>query len=123
MFIPPSKLQEQLRAQRDGNKAPVRLQSSHLLIDREVASEAFGNDQNVYTIYYPDKRTLMIAPVSDEVFKKLHKAAQQMLKDRNQRGDKSIALHETLIDHAIDDTDRDLEYELQKGLGILNVKL
>ena len=58
-----------------------------------------------------------------EVFKKIHKAGQQMLKDRNLKGDKSIALHEILIDHQIDETDRELTYELAPGMKILNVKL
>ena len=55
--------------------------------------------------------------------KKLHKAKQHMLKDRNLKGDKSIALHELLIDNEIDSTDRDLVYDFQPGLGILNIKL
>ncbi len=122
MFIPPQKLKETLASSAEtGSK--VRLQASHLHIDHEVVTEIFGEEHNVYMVYYPDRRTLMLAPVSDEVFKNLHKAGQQMLKDRNLKGDKTIALHETLIDHQVDATNRDLEYEWQKGLGILNVKL
>ncbi|MEL6717421.1 MAG: hypothetical protein AAFP82_01760, partial [Bacteroidota bacterium] len=66
---------------------------------------------------------LMIAPKSDELFKQLHKAKQHMLKDRNAQGDKTVALHELLIDHEISSIDRELEYECQKELRILNVKL
>lgn len=122
MFIPPDKLKNNFYS----NSTPgskIRLKSSHLHIDREVVTEAFGNDLNVFVVYYPDRHSLMIAPISDELFKNLHKAGQHMLKDRNLKGDKTIALHETLIDNQVDETDRDLEYELQPGLGILNVKL
>ncbi len=122
MFIPPNKLKDKFEPTPDvGSK--VRLKSSHLLIDHEVAKEVFGKDLNVHIVYYAERRTLMVAPKSDELFKTLHKANQHMLKDRNLKGDKTIALHEMLIDHDIDDTDRDLAYDLQTGLGILNVKL
>ncbi|HHG86225.1 MAG TPA: hypothetical protein ENJ82_15855 [Bacteroidetes bacterium] len=94
-----------------------------MVIDHEVASQIFGDDLNVYVVYYADRKTLMIAPASDEIFKKLHKAAQHILKDRNLKGDKTIALHEILIDNQLDETDRNLAYELQAELGILNVKL
>lgn len=122
MFIPPS----QLKGNFDTNASAsgkVRLKASHLLIDQEIATEVFGKDFNVHMVYYPEKRTLMIAAKSDLLFKQLHKANQHMLKDRNLKGDKTIALHEILIDHEINNVDRDLDYESQKGLGILNVKL
>jgi hypothetical protein len=122
MFIPPSNF-KQKAASNAVKREPIRLKSSHLLIDDEIAGKAFGDCQNVYTVYYPDRNTLMIAPVTDELFKNLHKASQQMLKDRNLKGDKSIALHELLIDNQINETDRDLAYEFQEALGILNVKL
>ena len=122
MFIPPNRLKDNFDSTASvGSK--VRLKSSHLLIDHEVASEVFGNDLNAHVVYYSERRTLMVAPKSDELFKKLHKANQHMLKERNLKGDKTIALHEMLIDNEIDDTDRDLAYDLQPGLGILNVKL
>ena len=122
MFIPPQKFKDSFQPASATN-GKISLKSSHLLIEQEVAKEAFGESKNVYVAYYPDRHALMIAPVSDEVFKNLHKAGQQMLKDRNLKGDKTIALHELLIDNQVDSTDRDLEYELQPGLGILNVKL
>jgi hypothetical protein len=101
----------------------VFLKASHLWIDREIAQQVFGVDHNVYLVYYPDRRTMMIAPSSDDLFKSLHKGSQHILKDRNLAGDKTIALHELLIDNLVDATDRDLDFEWQAGLGILNVKL
>lgn len=121
MFIPPAGFRSTDEIKAVG-KNKIRLQSSHLVIDQELVTEAFGSDLNVYLVYYPLRRTMMLAPVSDEVFKSLHKAGQRMLKDRNLRGDKTIALHELLIDNQLDDTDRDLEYDLPPGLGILSVR-
>ncbi|MEM8525458.1 MAG: hypothetical protein AAGG68_12530 [Bacteroidota bacterium] len=122
MFIPPRQLQDDLRAStKEASK--VSLKSSHLLIDRTVATEIFGDDLNVHLVYYPDRRALMLAPKSDKLFKQLHKAKQHMLKDRNAQGDKTVALHELLIDNEINSTDRELEYECQKALKILNIKL
>jgi len=122
MFIPPNRLKDNFETRPEVG-SQIRLKCSHLHIDHEVASAVFGDQPNVYVVYYADRRTLMLAPTNDELFKNLHKASQQMLKDRNLKGDKTIALHETLIDHQVDETDRDLVYELQEGLGILSVHL
>ncbi|MCB0628676.1 MAG: hypothetical protein KDD15_03060 [Lewinella sp.] len=122
MFIPPNKLAKDLKRQTTAGSS-IRLQSSHLLIDREMAQSVFGDEANVHIVYYPDRHSLLLAPVSDETFKNLHKTGRHMLKDRNLQGDKSVALHEILIDHQVDDRDRDLAYEFQAGLGILNVQL
>jgi len=120
MFIPPNRLKDNYN-KTQSVESKISLKSSHLLIDHEIANEVFGSDQNALVVYYPTRRSLMVAAKSDELFKSLHKANQHMLKDRNLKGDKSIALHEMLIDNEIDDTDRGLVYELQPGLGILNV--
>ncbi|MEM1318878.1 MAG: hypothetical protein AAGG75_01410 [Bacteroidota bacterium] len=122
MFIPPNRLKEELGRPSAG-KSELRLKSAHLLIGHQLVQQALGAADNVYMVYYPDRGSLLIAPVSDELFKNLHKASQHMLKSRNLNGDKSIAIHEILIDHQLDRTDRDLEYELEKGLGILKVNL
>ncbi|HFA52174.1 MAG TPA: hypothetical protein ENJ95_24415 [Bacteroidetes bacterium] len=122
MFIPPNRLKDNFESDLNIG-SEVRLKSSHIHIDKEIAAEVFGKDLNVFVVYYPEKKSLMVSPVSNVFFKKLHKASQHMLKDRNLKGDKTIALHEIIIDNQIDETDRDLEYELQPGLGILNIKL
>lgn len=65
----------------------------------------------------------MMADSRDEIFKGLHKTAMQMLKDRNLRGDKSVSLEETLIDHDIDDSDRVLVHKADAVMGILTIHL
>lgn len=122
MFIPPANIAGAAKARQEhGSK--VRLQASHLQIDQEVASAAFGQDLNVSLVYYADRHSLLLAAASDELFKTLHKTSQYLLKGRNLKGDKSVALHELLIDEQIDEGDRDLVFELQGELGILNVQL
>ena len=121
MFIPPQKLKNAFE-KKQNHEGKVQLQSSHLFIDSELASNVFGTAKNVYVVYYPNRKTLMLAPTSDELFKKLHKAEQQMLKDKNLKGDKTIALHEILIDNQLDETNRVLEYDLQVQLWVLSVK-
>ena len=124
MFIPPHQKSKYFHkeASTDEN-TKVGLKSSHLFIHREIVRDVFGESQNVYLVYYPKQRNLMIAPVSDDVFKSLHKASQHMLKNRNLKGDKTIAIHELLIDNRLDMADRTLEYHLLPGSGILNVRL
>lgn len=122
MFIPPQKLKDTFNpnTQQDSQ---LRLQASHLILAADFAKEAFGDNLNVFTAFKADEKMLMIAPIQDFAFKKEHKAVQQMLKNRNAVGDKSIALHEFLIDNQLDETDRELTYELAPDSKILTVKL
>ncbi len=122
MFIPPPNYQPK-EDKKNQTGTLLRLKASHLQVDQELASQVFGEDQNAYVVYYPEKKSLMLAPVSDELFKQLHKAGQYILKDRSAAGDKSIALHDLLIDNQLDDSDRELQYDWQPDLGILNIRI
>ena len=122
MFIPPNKIKPPFE-EGPQSEAKISLKASHLVIAKEVAEAIFKGSSNAFVVYYPNRNTLMLAPVSDLVFKQLHKAGQHMLKDRNLKGDKTLALHEILIDHQLDEQDRDLDFEVQSALGILNIKL
>lgn len=44
-----------------------------------------------------------------------------MLKTRNLQGDKSISLQELIIDHDLDESDRDLVFTHQEGMQMLQV--
>jgi len=121
MFIPPKHIKKYQQPEKTGSK--VRLQGLHLIIDAEIATTVFGKDTVAYVVYYPERKTLMMAASTDDLFKKLHKTSQQMLKDRNLKGDKSLALGEVLIDNLLEEKDRDLEYKVEAALGILSVQL
>ena len=122
MFIPPSQLGKSLHAGK-ANNSKVSLSSSHICIAKEVAGQLFGDSPNVNLVYYPERRTMMLARVDDELFSSLHKAKQHMLKGRNLKGDKTIAIHEILIDNELDSTNRDLVYTAGDGSGILSIQL
>ncbi|ADB39874.1 hypothetical protein [Spirosoma linguale] len=100
----------------------INLKNSYLLIAASVAKEAFGDDPQVSVVYYPDRQTLLVAGKSKAFFEKMHKTSWLLLKDRNLLGDKSLNIRELLIDNDLDDTDRDLTYDL-KTTGILSVTL
>jgi hypothetical protein len=101
----------------------VRLQSSHLYLDAEIVRELFGTANKVDMVYYPERNSLLLCATDKEFFHKMHKTKLVNLKDRNLKGDKTITLQELLIDNDIDDTDRDLEYNIRTETKILNVRL
>jgi hypothetical protein len=103
--------------------AKVRLQGEHLWLAAEVADGAFGNERQVYAVYYPNLKTLLLAPMSDTTFKQAHEVSMLFVKIRNQQGDRTISLQEIILDHDLDRSDRDLAYTLVPGLGILQVKV
>ena len=100
----------------------VSLRNSNLLIEAGIARTAFGDDFQISLVYYPDRQTLLVAGKSKAFFEKLHQTNWLLLKDRNLLGDKSIKIRELLLDNDLDDTDRDLAYEL-KTTGILSIML
>lgn len=103
--------------------ASVRLQGDHLWLAAEVADSAFGNERQVYAVYYPNLKTLLLAPMSDTMFKQAHEVAMLFVKIRNQQGDRTISMQEIILDHDLDRSDKDLEFTLVPGLGILQVKI
>jgi hypothetical protein len=100
----------------------LKLKTSHLLIDAALAQQVLGDTPQVYMKFLPEKRTLLITSVKQSWFDRMHPGcSQNMLKDRNLKGDKALALHEVLIDHDLDDTDRELAYDVQANQTILHV--
>jgi hypothetical protein len=101
----------------------VRLKRQHLWLSASVAKDTFGGERQVYTVFYPQRGMLLLAPMSDTSFKSLHECSLIMLKDRNLAGDKSLNLQEVIIDNNLDDSDRPLEFTTRPGLQLLQVKL
>ena len=101
----------------------VRLRREHLWLSAAVADNAFGGERQVYVVYYPNRRSLLLAPMSDDAFKQLHESALIMLKDRNAAGDKSLSLQEILIDNDLEANDRPLAFTSKPGLRMLQVTL
>ena len=104
-------------------KQGVWLQRQHLWLSAEVAEQAFQNERQIYCVYYDNLGMLLLAPMSDTMFKQAHECSLVMLKDRNLKGDKTLSMQEIIIDNDLDDTDRSLEYTGAPGLKMLQVKL
>jgi hydrogenase maturation protease len=101
----------------------VYLEGSHICIKKDVAERVFGSENIVLSVFYARGSTFMVAPAGEELFKTIHKGSQQMLKSKNIAGDKSIPIHELLLDHEIDGTNRDLAFNMEEALHTLTIKL
>ncbi len=102
----------------------VFLEAGHVCIKKNTAEKIFGTDNVALSVYYPKERLFMVAPLSESLFKTVHKAKQQMLKMKNAQGDRSVSIQELLLDHDdIDEGARTLEFTAEETLHILKIKL
>ena len=53
----------------------------------------------------------------------MKKPAQFLLKDRNLKGDKTLAIREILIDNDLEIYDRELDYEVIEKTNLLKIKV
>ena len=79
----------------------VYLSAEHICVKKAVAEKVFGTEAVVLSVFYPKDSTFMLAPASEELFRTIHKASQQMLKSKNAAGDKSVSIQELLLDQEI----------------------
>lgn len=100
----------------------MKLQNGHIIIPAELVKSVLENEVQISWVYYPERQTLLIAGKSKAFFEKLHKTEWQTLKDKNLKGDKSLFVRAILIDNDLDDTDRDLIFDL-KSTGIISIEL
>ncbi|MDX2302468.1 MAG: hypothetical protein NW226_06685 [Microscillaceae bacterium] len=122
MFIPPKKYLDHFKENSPVEVRQVYLKNMHLIVADEVAKEVFSEANFVYLSYKADIRRLFLVSFQDEVFRKLHEPSMQMLKQRGELPEKSIALHEILIDHDLSQEDRPLEYEIREGRKMLVIQ-
>ena len=101
----------------------VYLEAGHICIKKNVAEKIFGTETVVLSVYYARDNSFLAAPACEDLFRKIHRANQQMLKMKNAFGDKSISIQELLLDNDIDTQNRNLTFEMQDALHILKVKL
>ena len=88
-----------------------------------LASTLFKQDNLAFMTFQESTKQLLVAPVTSTWFTKMHEAKQCLLKDKNMHGDKSIAPHALIIDHELDETDRELEFELNEQVGWIKINL
>jgi hypothetical protein len=101
----------------------VYLEAQHICIKKDIAEKVFGSETVVLSIYYAKDNTFMVAPASEDLFKSIHKATQQMLKSKNLAGDKSISIQELILDNDLDEQNRDLTFIVEEALHILKITL
>ena len=70
-----------------------------------------------------NKKKMLITPVSSQWFVKMHEPTQFLLKSRNLKGDRTLAIREILIDNDLDTTDRDLEYEIVEKTNLIKISM
>jgi len=105
-------------------QAPVQLLNQHLLIKTELGDRLMGQGRQVFAVYYHQKKMLLIAPDTDQEFKKLHKAILLFVKIKNLAGDRSISMQEFFADWPdLNSEDRSLEYDFQEEIKVLKVTL
>ena len=104
-------------------QSDVYLEAAHICIKKNIADKVFGSETVVLSVFYAKDKIFMVAPASEELFKTIHKASQQMLKSKNSAGDRSVSIQELLLDNDMEGNDRDLSYVTEEALHILKVKL
>jgi hypothetical protein len=101
----------------------VYMEAGHICIKKDLADKIFGPEQVVLTVYYAANQTFLMAPPSEQPFRMIHKATQQILKKKNAWGDRSVAIQELLLDNEdIKTSDRVLEYIAEESLHLLTIK-
>ncbi|MEO0898104.1 MAG: hypothetical protein AAFY71_16965 [Bacteroidota bacterium] len=101
----------------------VFIDRNHLYLPNSIVSQVFKEEENAFLAFYPEKKLLLLSPISNAFFKKLHPTTQHMLKRKNLKGDKSIALHELLIDHELNVSSEPLKYEFREKSTVLKIYL
>ncbi len=103
---------------------PVYLRGQHLILHPALIKRVFGEEDAVAMVYYPQRRKLMLAPISNKLFRMAHKGHQQfMLKQTAGGREFAVALHSILYDHEIDQTNRPLDHEVSDKMKILTISL
>ena len=101
----------------------IALKSSHVYLSADLAQKIFGQVHYAYVSYVQDKEHLLVTPVSSQWFAKMYEPSQFLLKDRNLKGDKTLAVREILIDNELDTSDRELNYEWIEKTNLLKIKV
>jgi hypothetical protein len=101
----------------------ITLKSSHIYLESDLIENVFGNINFAYVTYVEDQKRILITPVSSQWFVKMFKPTQFLLKSRNLKGDRTLAVREIFIDNDLDTTNRDLEYEVIEKTKLIKIKM
>ena len=101
----------------------VKLRNGHIWMDATLAQAVLGNSAQVYAVFYPNLKAILLAPDSDQTFRAAHEVIMLFVKVKNSRGDRAISIQEFMADHDIDETDRDLVYMTAPGLSMMHISV
>ena len=122
MFFPP-----QNQASKKKESIPrkgVSFESNHMILAADIMALWDIEVRNAFIAFYEEGPYVVVCPVGNSFFTKVHKdAVQCMLKDKNLLGDKSIPLHEWVIDNELNTENRSLTYEFLEKAQTLKVYL
>ena len=104
-------------------ESDVYLEGGHICIKKSIVDMIFGAEPVILCIYYEKDQTFFAAPSDEELFRKLHKGSQFILKIKNALGDRSISVQELLLDQDVSNADRNLKFTAETSLRILKIKL
>ena len=99
----------------------IALQSSHLLLESDLVAKVFEGIQYAYAAYEESQNCILVTPVNSVWFTKIHKPAQFLLKMRNFKGDRSLAIREILLDNDLDTSNRLLDYEVVTKTNLIKI--
>jgi hypothetical protein len=100
----------------------LKLLHGHLILPFDWMQELFPQQSYIEIVFYPANKTLLIASTHDNVFKSIHKSHAQFVKDKNLQGDKTISLHEIIIDNDLNIAD-EVEAKADFQMNIIQVFL
>lgn len=101
----------------------VYLKASHIIISPEISSSLFTESDSVFISYKSELNSILVSPLQNAWFKQLHKVEQKILKSKDLKGTKSIAIREMLIDYEISDDNRELHYQINTDKKFLKIQL
>jgi hypothetical protein len=101
----------------------VILKSSHVYLNASLVERIFKSIHYAYVTYVAEQNKMLITPVSSQWFVKMHKPTQFLLKSRNLKGDRTLAIREILIDNDLDTSDRELEYEIVEKTNLIKISM
>ena len=101
----------------------VILKSSHVYLSAALVETIFESIHYAYVTYVVEQKKMLITPVSSQWFVKMHQPTQFLLKPRNLKGDRTLAIREILIDNDLDTTDRILEYEIVEKTNLIKISM
>lgn len=104
-------------------KELVTLKSSHVYLDASLVDKVFDNIHYAYVTYVVAQGKMLITPVSSQWFVKMHEPTQFLLKSRNLKGDRTLAIREILIDNELDTSDRVLHYEVVEKTNLIKIDM